>query len=155
MVDIKLVTVSSLVIVFLSVFSIHYAFNGIVNMAEFCSVKTGDICQPANLFIFFLFSFLFIVSFVAVIETTLYYMFKGIDLLTKRDAAQEKRIEETITSLEKKVIELEKSKKGLQKKYFNRQVDQDSYSKLKHKYDSELMETEMRISELKKKKDGA
>jgi hypothetical protein len=73
------------------VFFIHYAFNNFITVTEYCAIKGGDLCLPSNLFLLFFFSFSFVVSFIVVIETTIYFMFRGIEVLMKMTENRERR----------------------------------------------------------------
>ncbi len=150
MIDIKVVTLSSLLIIFTSVFFIHYAFNNFISVTEYCAVKGGDLCLPTNLLLLFLFSFSFVLAFIMVIETTIYFMFKGLEVLAHMSEAREKKLKSAIESLEKKKGEIEDAKKAVQKKYFNRQIDEETFKKLKQKYNTEIVDIEIKLTELKK-----
>jgi hypothetical protein len=151
MIDLRIVTLSSLLIIFTSVFFIHYAFNNFITISEYCTVEGGDMCLPGNLLLLFIFSFSFVISFIMVIETTIYFMFKGIELLTQMLEKREKRMKGSIESLENRKSEIINAKKEAQKKYLNRRISQETYNKMKDRYESELMEIEMKMSEMQKK----
>jgi len=150
MIDIKVVTLSSLLIIFTSVFFIHYAFNNFISLTEYCAVEGGDLCLPTNLLLLFLFSFSFVIAFILVIETTIYFMFKGLEMLAHMSEARENKLKSAIASLEKKKSEIVDAKKAAQKKYFNRQVEEETFKKLKQKYNTEILEIEIKLTELKK-----
>jgi hypothetical protein len=151
MIDFRLVTVSSLLIIFTSVFFVHYAFNNFITVIEFCTIKSGDMCLPANMFLLFMFSFAFVTAFVMVIETTIYLMFRGLEVVAKMGEQHDKKLENTIESLQKKKMRIENSKKDAHKKYLNREMEQETFKKLKQKYNSEIVEIDMQINELQKK----
>ncbi|MBN2330183.1 MAG: hypothetical protein JXC85_00030 [Candidatus Aenigmarchaeota archaeon] len=91
MIDLRIVTISSLLIIFTSVFFIHFAFNNFVTLSEYCAAKGGDMCRPDNLLLFFAFSFSFVSAFIVVIETTIYFMFRSLELFAHMSEKREKR----------------------------------------------------------------
>ncbi len=151
MIDMRIVTLSSLLIIFTSVFFIHYAFNNFVSVSEFCAIKGGDMCLPTNLLLLFIFSFSFVISFIMVIETTIYFMFRGLEVFAEMATKREKKLKNTIKSLENKKNSIIQAKSEAQKRYLNRKIEEETYKKMKEKYESELMDVEMKINEMKKK----
>jgi ABC-type multidrug transport system fused ATPase/permease subunit len=151
MIDLRIVSLSSLVIIFVSVFFIHYAFNNFITVTEYCAVKGGDFCLPTNLFLLFFFSFSFVVSFIVVIETTIYFMFKGVEIVAKMTEKREKKLKNSMESLEKRIFEIENAKREIHKKYLNRRIEHETYKKMKEKYEGQILDIEMQINEMKKK----
>ncbi len=151
MIDLRIVTLSSLLIIFTSVFFIHYAFNNFITVSEYCAIKGGDMCLPGNLLLLFLFSFSFVIAFIMVIETTIYFMFKGLEIFAQMVDKRDKRMKGSLESLERKKLEIIKAKKEAQKKYLNRKISEETYNRMKDKYESDLMDVEMKMSEMNKK----
>ena len=148
MIDLRIVTLSSLLIIFTCVFFIHYAFNNFITVSEYCTMSGGEMCRLGNLLLLFVFSFSFVISFIMVIETTIYFMFRGLEIFAEMVEKRERRMQGGIETLERKKSEIIKAKKEAQKKYLNRRITQETYEKMKAKYESDLMDIEMKMSEM-------
>lgn len=151
MIEFKVTIIACLLIIFTSVFFIHFAFNNFIQMIEICNFAVVDSCVPANLLLLFAFSFIFITSFIIVIETTIYFMFKWVELEMKMGKKEKSDTKSNFKACEIQKNEILKAKKNAQKKFFNRKISEKTFDSLKHKYDSELMENERETNKLKKK----
>lgn len=151
MIQVKLVTLISLAIIFTSVFFVHFAFNNYFKMTEMCATKDTQYCNQANIFLYFLFSFVVVICFVVVIETTIYLMFREVEMEMKFSSESRKQMKSSIDSLEKRKVEIEKAKEEVQRKFFHRKISEKTFDQLKQKYDTELADVEMEMKEIKKK----
>jgi len=146
-----MVMLASMSIIFLSAFFIQFIFNNYYRITEICAISGSEMCEyPAN-FPFFLFSFLVIVSFLILMESTIYMMFKESAMEIKIGNTKEKELKSDLRTLEKRKAEVMKAKKDAQKNYFRRQIEEKTFNSMKEKYDTELMEIEMQLSALREK----
>ncbi len=149
--NVSVVMLASILIIFLSAFFIQFVFNNYYRITEICALSESTMCEyPAN-FPFFLFSFLVIVSFLILMESTIYMMFKQSEMELKAGAAKDKQLKSDLEATEKRKADVIKAKKDAQKKYFNRQIEEKTFNAMKEKYDTELMEIEMQLSSLREK----
>lgn len=153
-VQFKLVTVTSLVIVFTSVFLVHFIFNNYFRISEMCAMGTGIFCVQPNTTFLFLFSLFVIVAFIIVIETTVYLMFREVEMEMRMSEMKQKHLENDAVSLKKRKGELLRAKKDAQRKYFKRQIAEKTYEGLKEKYDTEIAEIEAQMKEIRKREIG-
>ena len=151
MMEFRAVTFASLAVIFTSVFFVHFVFNIYVGTIELCSVQSGIACMPTNLFFLFIFSFSIVISFIVLIETTIYFMFKQVQMELEMGSERGKRLGKTLESLEREREEIEMAKKAAQKKYMNRQIGAETLKSMKQKYDSEIMDIEIQVKEMKRK----
>jgi len=141
----------SLIVIFVSVFFIHFALNNFFFFNELCTMKTSLICDEAGVFRLLLFTFLVVLAFIFVIETTIYYIFKGMEINVMAEAAGSKKDLKDMKDLVKRGKELKKSKSSLRRKYFRREIEEKTYKEMNANYDKEIMEIETEINKLKMK----
>jgi biopolymer transport protein ExbB/TolQ len=151
MLEFRIITIASLVTIFVSVFFIHFAFNSFIRVSEVCAMESGVTCSSPSMFLIFLFCFSVVLAFIVVIETTVYYIFREVEVNMMAQISGRKSSEKTMQSLEKRKEELLKAKKDANRKYFGREIDENTYRELKQKYDKEIMELEMEINKMKLK----
>jgi len=154
MIEYKFVILVSCTIIFTSVFFIHFIFNNYFSISELCIIRGGDLCTEEHSFFYFLFSFLQTVSFMFIIETTIYLMFKHLETQTKLLKTLEKRMKDDIASLQRRKGEIEAAKKEAQKRYLKRELSEKAFESLKDRYDTEAAETESKIQEKRRKEGG-
>jgi hypothetical protein len=151
MIEFRVVTLASLVVIFTSVFFVHFVFNNYVTTMENCSIYEGAGCTEISLSHLFVFSFFVVVAFIILIETTIYFMFRQVELEMKYNFMGDKKTGESLQGLEDRLEELKKAKKEAQKKYLNREMGSDALRSMERKYNKEITELEVRITEMKKK----
>ena len=151
MIKFRLVTFGSIVIIFASVFFIHFAFNNFVRINELCATAASNICIPSNMFLLFVFCFSVVGAFIGVIETAIYFMFKQVEMEMVISSKDDKKATRDIKMLQKRMEEIDKAKSEARKKYLGRKIEEATYRKIKDKYDRELMELEMEVEETKNK----
>lgn len=78
--DLRIVTVASLLIIFTCVFFIHFAFENFITISEYCAMKGGEMCQQGNMSLMFSYSLACVIAFIVVIETTIFFMFKSLEI---------------------------------------------------------------------------
>jgi hypothetical protein len=149
--DFTIITASSLVVIFVSVFFIHFTLNNFFFMTEVCSLQTGPSCEPDSLFMLLVFTFLVVMAFIIVIESTIYYIFKGLEMGMLAEISVSKREMKNIKELDSRKKEIKKAKNDAKKKYFRREIEQKTYSDIKDNYDKELMQVEHELKKLKLK----
>lgn len=138
----KIVVSFSLIIIFLAMFFIHYSLNNFFITAEACSVSTGAICSGQGMQMILVFTFLMVMAFIIVIETTLFFIFKEIEIEVIVEATRAKKDIKSKKDLIRKKKEIEKSKADVRRKYFRREIEESTFKNLKESYDRDIVEIE-------------
>lgn len=141
----------SLIVIFVSVFFIHFSLNNFFFFNEMCTMKSSLLCDEASVFRLLIFTFLVVLAFILVIETTIYFIFKGMEINIMAEAVSSKKDLKDLKELVKRKKELKISKSGLRKKYFRREIEEKTYKEMSANYDKEIMEIETEINKLKMK----
>ncbi len=149
MIEFRVVILASLITIFVSVFFIHFAFNSFIRVNELCAVEIGPTCASASMFLLFIFCFSIVLAFIVVIESTVYYIFREVEMNMMMQVSGRVHRTMSITELEKRISELKTAKKDAERKYFGREISESTYVEMKQKYDKELMETEMELNKEK------
>ncbi len=153
--EFSLIIASSLVVIFLSVFFIHFTLNNFFLMNEICSVQTGPACNVQSLSMLLVFTFLVVIAFIGVIESTIYYIFRGLEMGMLAGLSASNREAKTRRELERREKEIKKEKNDARKRYFRREIEEKTYNDIKANYDKELMEVENELKKLKMKAMGS
>jgi hypothetical protein len=153
--EFSLIIASSLVVIFLAVFFIHFTLNNFFLMNEICSVQVGPVCNVQSMSMLLVFTFLVVMAFIIVIETTIYYIFKGLEIGMLAGLSASKKEATTLRELERRKKEIKKEKNDARKKYFRREIEEKTYNDIKESYDRELMEVENELKKIKIKSLGS
>lgn len=151
MIEFRVVIIASLVTIFVSVFFIHFAFDRFLTANEACATEIGPSCSNSSLFLLFVFCFSVVLAFIVVIETTVYYIFREVEMNIMVQMSATKKATRNVQDLEARKDELLRAKKDAERKYFGREIAENTYLEMKKKYDKELMEVEMETNRLKLK----
>jgi hypothetical protein len=151
MLEFKVMSVISLVIIFISVFFVHFAFNSFIRIVELCSMDALPYCSDSSVYMIFIFSFAIVVSFVIVIESTVYFIFKQVEVNVVAGVTTESKMKSSQKDLEQRREEIKNAKKDARREYLNRKIEESTYNGLKEKYDKELFELETKMGKFKKK----
>lgn len=149
--EINLITLSSLVVIFVSVFFMHVTLNNFFFMNDLCSSNTGPACTESSIFMLLIFTFLIVLSFIIVIESTIYYIFREVEMRLFAQAGESKKDVRSIKAAMTRKQELLKAKEDARKKYYSRKIGEKTYNELRDKYDKEILETENEINKARKK----
>ncbi len=153
--EFSVIVASSLIVIFLSVFFIHYTLDRFYTMNEICAVQTGASCTENGMFMMLLFTFMMVMAFIAVIETTIYYIFKEVEMKILMEIRKKGSEDKNVTDLEKRRKDLEKAKSDARKKYFQRKMEESTYNEIRMRYEKELMEVDMKLKDLKSNAKGS
>lgn len=150
MAEFRVVIIASLVTIFVSVFFIHYAFNSFIRVNELCATEIGPSCGSSGMLMLFMFCFSIVLAFIVVIESTVYYIFKEVEMnVVAQVSGRGRRADRPLAELEARRDELKSAKKDAERKYFGREIAESTYAEMKKKYDKELMDLEMQINRQK------
>ncbi len=150
MIEFRAVIIASLVTIFVSVFFIHFAFNSFIGASEVCATEIGPSCSSSNLFLLFVFCFSIVLAFIVVIETTVYYIFREVEMnIMMQMSGSGRKAARSLDELERRREELVAAKRDAERRYFGREIAESTYVEMKKKYDKELMEVEMEINRLR------
>jgi hypothetical protein len=150
MIEFRVVIIASLVTIFVSVFFIHFAFNSFIKVNETCATEVGPSCGSSGMLLLFVFCFSIVLAFIVVIESTVYYIFREVEMnIMMQVSGRPRRAERSLPELESRRDELKAAKRDAERKYFGREIAENTYDEMKKKYDKELMELEMEINRQK------
>jgi hypothetical protein len=155
MIEFRVVIIASLVTIFVSVFFIHYAFDSFLKANQNCATEIGPSCSSSNLLLLFIFCFSVVIAFIVVIESTVYYIFREVEMNIMVQVSGRNKAEKSLDELLRRSEELKAAKRDADRKYFGREISESTYMEMKKKYDKELMELEMDINRIKLKELGS
>jgi len=143
------VVIASLVIIFISVFLIHFSLNSLYIMNEKCAVSSSPPCTETGMLSLLAFTLIVVISFIALIESTIYYIFRDVETNMLIQLSERKKEVKNVKELMRRRKDLRKAKDDARKKYFRREIEERTYNEIKSKYDKELMEIEMKLKKLR------
>ena len=149
--EFSLITMISLIVIFVSVFFMHFTLNNFFFMNDVCSSSTGPACTETSMFMLMIFTFLLVMSFIIVIESTIYYIFREVEMRAFVREGESGKVVKSLKAALTRRRELLKAKEEARKKFFSRKIGEKTYNDLRGKYDKEIVETENEIKKARKK----